>query len=104
MRPVFYDQSMLKEDEFFKEISTSFPNASVKDDDSNVWGHCRDTLAPSAAALIGSDCANPSANTSTHAPPSECQIYQTEPHVSSSKQQFKVLQLPFKNILFNNVS
>uniref|UniRef100_A0A672PIT9 Liprin-beta-1-like n=1 Tax=Sinocyclocheilus grahami TaxID=75366 RepID=A0A672PIT9_SINGR len=28
--------SMLKEDEFFKEISTSFPNASVKDDDSNV--------------------------------------------------------------------
>uniref|UniRef100_A0A671Q0I8 Liprin-beta-1-like n=1 Tax=Sinocyclocheilus anshuiensis TaxID=1608454 RepID=A0A671Q0I8_9TELE len=28
--------SMLKEDEFFKEISTSFPNASVKHDDSNV--------------------------------------------------------------------
>ncbi|XP_026143113.1 liprin-beta-1b isoform X2 [Carassius auratus] len=28
--------SMLKEDEFFKEISTSFPNASVKDDDSNL--------------------------------------------------------------------
>uniref|UniRef100_A0A672R1W1 Liprin-beta-1-like n=1 Tax=Sinocyclocheilus grahami TaxID=75366 RepID=A0A672R1W1_SINGR len=28
--------SMLKEDEFFKGISTSFPNASVKDDDSNV--------------------------------------------------------------------
>ncbi|XP_050991125.1 liprin-beta-1b isoform X5 [Labeo rohita] len=28
--------SMLKEDEFFKEISTSFPNASVKDDDSSV--------------------------------------------------------------------
>lgn len=28
--------SMLKEDEFFKEISTSFPNASMKDDDSNV--------------------------------------------------------------------
>ncbi|XP_073706456.1 liprin-beta-1b isoform X2 [Garra rufa] len=28
--------SMLKEDEFFKEISTSFPNDSVKDDDSNV--------------------------------------------------------------------
>ncbi|XP_057203366.1 liprin-beta-1b isoform X4 [Triplophysa rosa] len=28
--------SMLKEDEFFKEISTSFPNASLRDDDSNV--------------------------------------------------------------------
>ncbi|XP_052008482.1 liprin-beta-1-like isoform X2 [Xyrauchen texanus] len=28
--------SMLKEDEFFRGMSTSFPNASVKDDDSNV--------------------------------------------------------------------
>ncbi|XP_056621496.1 liprin-beta-1b isoform X9 [Triplophysa dalaica] len=28
--------SMLKEDEFFKEISMSFPNASLRDDDSNV--------------------------------------------------------------------
>ncbi|KAA0715077.1 polypeptide-interacting protein-binding protein 1 [Triplophysa tibetana] len=28
--------SMLKEDEFFREISTSFPNASLRDDDSNV--------------------------------------------------------------------
>ncbi|XP_059362655.1 liprin-beta-1b isoform X2 [Carassius carassius] len=28
--------SMLKEDEFFKEISTSFPSASVRDDDSNL--------------------------------------------------------------------
>ncbi len=92
---------MLKEDEFFKEISTSFPNASVKDN-SNVWGPRRDTLAPSAAALIGSDCASPSANTSTHAPPSECQIYQSEPRVNSSKHHFKVFQLPFKNILFNN--
>nr|XP_055030168.1 liprin-beta-1b isoform X8 [Misgurnus anguillicaudatus] len=28
--------SMLKEDEFFKEMATSYPNASMKDDDSNV--------------------------------------------------------------------
>ncbi|XP_065134925.2 liprin-beta-1b isoform X8 [Paramisgurnus dabryanus] len=28
--------SMLKEDEFFNEMATSFPNASMKDDDSNV--------------------------------------------------------------------
>lgn len=32
----FVIQSMLKDDEFFKEIVTSSPNPSVTDDDSNV--------------------------------------------------------------------
>lgn len=32
----FVIQSMLKDDEFFKEIATSSPNPSVTDDDSNV--------------------------------------------------------------------
>lgn len=32
----FVIQSMLKDDEFFKEIATSSPNTSVTDEDSNV--------------------------------------------------------------------
>lgn len=84
---VFCAQSMLKEDEFFKEIATSFPNASMKDDDSNVWGHSRTKFdphfsTPSAAALIGSDCASSSTNTSTSLSPCECQTHQSEPLLS----------------------
>lgn len=61
-------------------------------------GTAMDTLAPSAAALIRSDCAN----TSTHTPSSECQIYQSEPRVNSLKHHFNVFKWPFKNIWLNN--
>lgn len=60
----FVIQSMLKDDEFFKEIVTSSPNPSVTDDDSNVWGHCLGTTAHSGAAVIRTDCANLSAHIS----------------------------------------
>lgn len=63
-RKYFVFQSMLKDDELFKEVRTSSPNTSVTDDDSNVWGIFLGPTAHSGAAVIKTDCANLSAHLS----------------------------------------
>lgn len=62
-RKYFVIQSMLKDDELFKEIGTSSPNPSVTDD-SNVWGRVLGSTAHSGAAVIKTDCANLAAHLS----------------------------------------